>query len=477
MTNYLSIQKQGHVPYHNAYNITTPVNFKSQTTTPSIKQFPQSNVVEISTTPKKEKKGMSDAAKWALGIGGTLAAIVIGGFCITKGQGKKLEKLYKDKLILSNLPERIEFKEAMTIEEGVKFAKEILGIKDVGNNFSLEAINFVNKGLVDVCNANKGKVFLPTKLRFKDMGDDTIAGVYKYINSNDFGRLTINKNYFDSDFLTKYLKETIPGLDAASKVSKDLAKNTEKAVKEKGFARQDLLDIAWSEEFKKLANKFREAPEKVSVAEKRKIMGLYNETSKMYHEQWDIYPAKWLEKNLKILKDAGFELNIDEIKKLKLKDQTNKMFDTLKQYHEKTGNIITINSSNFVPEKTIYHEMGHLQDYAKNLKKLDLKDVYFWQKSSLGSELDNRWRGITYKGFDELFEKDPLKLKKLYPDMYEHLTNKEIQKTAGKVSQYAQTSIGEFVAEVYAGLISGNKFADDVLALYRKYNGPIPGGG
>ena len=212
----------------------------------------------------------------------------------------------------------------------------------------------------------------------------------------------------------------------------------------------------------------------MSVAEKRRIMGLYQATDKMYQEQWD-YPVQWLEKNLKILKENGIEFNTNEIKKLKLEEQSDKMFEILKEFYQKTKKIITLNSADFVPEQTIYHEMGHLQDYAKNLKKLDLKDVYFWQKSSLGSELDNRWRGITYKGFGELFKNNPEKLKKLYPDMYEHLMNEEIQKTAGKVSNYAQTSIGEFVAEVYAGIISGIKYSDDVMALYKKYNGPIPG--
>ena len=59
--------------------------------------------------------------------------------------------------------------------------------------------------------------------------------------------------------------------------------------------------------------------------------------------------------------------------------------------------------------------------------------------------------------------------------MYEHLTNSEIQKTAGKISPYAQTGIGEFIADTYAELIKGTKLSDDVMALYKKYNGPLPG--
>ena len=46
------------------------------------------------------------------------------------------------------------------------------------------------------------------------------------------------------------------------------------------------------------------------------------------------------------------------------------------------------------------------------------------------------------------------------------------QKAIGKVSNYAKTGIGEFVAETYAGLVEGKKFSDDVIALYKKYGGP-----
>ena len=54
----------------------------------------------------------------------------------------------------------------------------------------------------------------------------------------------------------------------------------------------------------------------------------------------------------------------------------------------------------------------------------------------------------------------------------EHRNNVTIQNTCSKVTQYAKESPKEFVAEVYSGLINGQKFDDDVMALYRKYKGP-----
>ena len=143
------------------------------------------------------------------------------------------------------------------------------------------------------------------------------------------------------------------------------------------------------------------------------------------------------------------------------------------------------------PEKTIYHEMGHLQDFAKNLKELDLKHWKFpsikecYNKARSGRKhidnssvehVDNRWGGLTYKGYKNLFENDPAKFKKRYPDLYEFLTNQDYQQAAGEVSSYAQTSIGEFIAETYAKMVRGDKISDDVMKLYEKYNGPKLGG-
>ena len=92
------------------------------------------------------------------------------------------------------------------------------------------------------------------------------------------------------------------------------------------------------------------------------------------------------------------------------------------------------------------------------------------------SKSQERWGGLTYKGFKEFFDKDPKTFKKVFPDLYEFLTNQEHQQTAGKISEYAQTSIGEFIAETYAKMVRGDKIPNDVMKLYEKYNGPKLGG-
>lgn len=434
------------------------------------------DVVEISAKQEVEKKkGLSKGARLAIGITAGLGTIAGTAALICKGKANQLQKLYKEKLVLSNLPEKINFVEAKTVQEGIDFAKNVLKIKEVSPDFTLDAINFANKGIVDVANANKGKCFLPKKLIFKNMEDNTLAAVYKQIDKDCFGQMEINKKYFDDNFLTKYLKEHVCGLDEASEVTQKHREKIKEAVTEKNYSRQDLLEIEWSDEFKNIVKRFRKDPNSVSVKEKRTLARIYDATSKEYNETWYKYPDKFIEKNMKTFTDNGLSVDIDEIRKLKTEEQSDKLFDLLKELKEKHSTDLVFKYHDRAPETTIYHEMGHLQDYAKNLEKLDLSRWKFWQKNHNHSAFENHWGGMTYKGYHELFKKDEKAFKLLYPDLHEHWTNKEIQKTADKISTYARTGIGEFIAEVYAELISGAKLSDDVMALYKKYNGPMPG--
>ncbi len=55
----------------------------------------------------------------------------------------------------------------------------------------------------------------------------------------------------------------------------------------------------------------------------------------------------------------------------------------------------------------------------------------------------------------------------------EFASSKSIQTTAKKVSEYAPESPAEFIAETFAGLLEGKTYSDDVMALYKKYGGPV----
>ena len=446
-----------------------------------VPQIPQ-DTVEISAekTIKKEK-GLSKGQKWAIGIGSALAGVIAAGVLICKHETGRLTKLYNEKMQLVNLAEKIDFKEAKTVDEGIKFAKEVLKIGEVGDGFTLEAINYANKGLVDVANANKGRLFMPKRLLFEELKENEIAHVIRSINSERFGELAINKRFFDAKVLDEQLKELLFNKNGGQrfKFNKDGTTNI-----------PIWFDTGMVPDKKceSLIKQFYENSAGMNTTDKRKLFYTMNENNDTLFGQFERYPLDTLKKNKDFYeKNLGIKIDIESLSKKATEEQVDYLGDLAEKMQEK-GVFQKYNMTLQNPEETIYHEMGHLQDYAKNLKELDVKNWKLptfkdaWKDAKAGKEhqnnreidhVDDRWRGLTYDGFKDLFEKEPDKFKKKYPDMYEFLTNQTTQQTAGKVSWYAQTSIGEFVAEVYAKLVSGVKLPDDVMELYKKYNGPM----
>lgn len=78
---------------------------------------------------------------------------------------------------------------------------------------------------------------------------------------------------------------------------------------------------------------------------------------------------------------------------------------------------------------------------------------------------------ISKEKFDLLDQIEVLNQKELSTSTYNDFMQKH-SKTAAKVSEYAMSSPAEFVAEIYAKSLSGVKFDEDVLNLYKKYGGP-----
>ena len=88
---------------------------------------------------------------------------------------------------------------------------------------------------------------------------------------------------------------------------------------------------------------------------------------------------------------------------------------------------------------TLFHEMGHLQDYFQTRVSAAGK---------FSSEAD-------------------------YPKaLKEWLNDEEKQGIAYSISTYATTGPGEFIAETYAKLLSGDEVSADAINLYKKMNGP-----
>ena len=435
------------------------------------------DTVELSTK-QTEKKGLSTGQKWAIGIGSALAGLVTAGILISRHETSKLKKLYEQNMVFQNLAEKIDFKEAKTVEEGIKFAKDVLKVGEVDKNFTLDAINFANKGLVEVSNANKGKLFIPKKMWYREMGDNTLAGVVQDIKSPYFGHLMVNKKFFEHERLNKSLN-TMLGI-GKQKTAVESASKTEAKVS-KNFQFVCNLD----ENLINMIKKYKQSPDLLTIAEKRELWANLSNAGSINTSMLNLAPLATLKNNLALFEKNGIKVNVDDFAKQTTEKQSEKLKELFTQLQEKLGHHPEIDIPYISPTETIHHEMGHLQDFAKNLKELDIKqwkipsfkdaykEVKAGKKDTSDVEfVDNRWGGLTYKGFKELLEKNPKKFRKKYPDLYEFLTNQETQQTAGRVSSYAQTSIGEFIAEVYGKMVRGEKIPDEVMALYKKYNGP-----
>ena len=356
----------------------------------------------IQTKPKKE--GLSTGAKWAIGLGLTGLACLGARY----GLQNKIKKAYKN-IKITELPENIIFKKATSKEEALKFTKETLKIKDVEASLTLEELNFINKSLVDVSNAQKGKCVMPARIKYfddeyikmLDKGNKgmTLAGIDCTILGKDFGTLNINKNFLKEERLNSELKKLYYKKDGTIKFKP----NTPYKYSEKVYGIAD-------NEMSILLEKYYKNPNSLSLEQKLQLIesrySFLNNISNL---------------------ERGIDIGINKTK-------SGYLIEKMKLQSE---------------GHTIYHEMGHLQDlFAK-------KEAHI--SSPILTEINMR---------RDMLNIFPTKTHK------EFINDKSIQEITGKVSPYSQTSSDEFIAEVYAGLVSGKKFSDDVIALYKKYGGP-----
>lgn len=373
------------VTNYNPYNVNNIFAFRGVTNpTPQNKNVPQitQQPDTVSFSTKNKKEGLSNGAKWglsALAVAGvtTLACV------LTKGKVSSKQS--------KQLVEHIEFKEAKTMEEAKKFAKEKLGV-NIDCNLPVDVLNYTNEALC--------------KLKNKTPKDFNI----KWIESNPIGG-----GYGESGFAQVVWIKKLTHYDYGINLSSNYVKNVDKFITEfinGEIERKALVDINGklqynnfyakadiSREIAELANKFRTNSSLLSFKDKVKLhFGMAD-----IGESMD-----------KLFIQHGGDVN--------------KLSDSIK-----------IISNPFRP---IFHEEGHIL-HAMN---------------------------ITKKKFDLYDNIKILKQKGLDTSIAEEFQNK-YQSIADNVSEYAKTSAAEFVAEVYAKILSGAKFDKEVMSLYAKYGG------
>ena len=128
------------VPAYNTTAFKGTSSNRGYAPTPSFASQP--DTVELSTNKKQE---LSNGAKWGIGTG-VVVGLGILAYALTRGKAGSKQ--------VQQLAEHVEFKEAKTMEEAQKYAKEKLGVwyHDINN---LEIANFINEWLTKVHNKSK----------------------------------------------------------------------------------------------------------------------------------------------------------------------------------------------------------------------------------------------------------------------------------------------------------------------------------
>lgn len=386
----------------------------------STKTAPYPNDSFATTSKPKEK---SKVFWWVAGA--AVLGVFATGALVVRGRLKAVTKL----------AEHIDFKPAKTIDEAKDFAMKNLGIKkfDVGND--VDIANWVNEGLTQASNRFKGRAYLPENValyppKLLKEKPDILAGMnhgFMKMDSKGFMHHTLYINP-NSNSMTGIVDE----LKKARLVSfKD------KAVICQPFMRvdDDMQKILGKLAIKKplYVNEIYQLKEYASVVEDF----LYSPKvvlKDLYSQKGFVELAK--AKAPKVYKEFAELEKLSECELFKYRDGLFKelLKNGVKYQDIPTSSILT---SKVSPFDTIFHELGHTAHE---------KNAIF------------KYNNGTFKEGGKL---------------YKMFKTPEMQEVAQKVSLYATETPYEFVADVFAGLMSGTKYSDDVMALYKKLNGPV----
>ena len=375
----------------------------------------------------KKKTGLSNGAKAGIGVG-ILAAIGAAAALIRKGNVKEAVKL----------AEHIDFAEAKTLDEAIKWGKEHLGIKRYLNIDNLEVVNWINKGLVDVNNFMKGKAKMPSIVSSlkptTEQDAQYIASVTRYIKDLKGHALNINKKVIND--IDTVLNTRIKDLEEWKLIIKENENYKLGKIYSSNGATTEIED---------LLNKFVNQSKQLSWADKIKLNESMNNLVTIKNNISDS-PFKTIKQifefnKLKSITANGTKMTLEDIEKLDTKKQASILRGFIDKYYN-----VRFLIKKASPYNTIYHEMGHVQhQYSAGLDK--------YNKMGKLKELEEE--GITDKSI-----------------INEFLNNPQKQQIASRVSTYAKESPLEFVAETFAEMVNGNKLSDEVKALYKEFKGP-----
>ena len=371
----------------------------------------------------KKKTGMSNGAKVGFGVG-ILAAIGVAAALIRKRNVKEAVQL----------AEHIDFTEAKTLDEAIKWGKQHFGIKNYRGfeEQDLDVLNWINEGLTNVNNKMKGKWKTPSQIQFRERDDiNTLATMI----SNATGKLAKWNGFFEVN------KKAFRNLDTkTNKLISALEKgdiitvNGNKFTYCNWFSGEDIQPLAKNIMLHK-QGKITTFKDKVKLYES--LCNLEDEIYSINEAPYSKIKQILKHENIAtILKNKGVETDLEKIKVMTI-DEQNKLVSSIM---DKAENKIYFGHTQGDVFRTIYHEIGHLQD---NVNRVAATGKF----------------------------KNP----KEYPkELQDWLNNDEYIQTASRISEYSTSGPGEFIAETFAEMISGKRdIPKDVMALYKKLNGPM----
>lgn len=430
------------IPKTSGYINSAPQWQQTPSFSPKLPAMTQDTTSFTTKAPEVEEKKKNNAKKWGILAGAALAVTVAG--LIIRGRLKAV----------TQLAEHIDFTPAKTMEEAKEFAKKHLKIEKFDTANDLDMANWVNEGLVNINNKYKGKGHIPKEVRpvpdeLKETHKNVIATMSARLGKGFYMEpiLTVNVDFFNNahKFIDKRLKDfgfkVIPRKDGCHELAMHMLPF---------FNKDKQLDIML------LSEKFVNGKaSKMDIVALNKSFNDYYAYSHFLAENPmtiinDVYSQKGVVDLLKKHMKQGSFKSVEELGKMTNKEQVDYLFEAsdaltgLPFNQHPSSKILASKRSVF---DTLYHEEGHLFHHKNTI--LDYEDMHVVYNKQTGKP-DKI--GALAKGF---------------------LASKEEQFIASTVSRYAKSSPLEFVAEVYARMLNGEKFGDDVMNLYNKYKGPV----
>lgn len=192
----------------------------------------------------------------------------------------------------------------------------------------------------------------------------------------------------------------------------------------------------------------------------------------------DFDTAEWVTKGLNMINnDARGKLKFP--KKFKLADcKATDGVDGFMGYMRKKDTVLIDKNLIAQAKQTAKANGESFADFMKKFgqTKMDGTEQFMrGEYQSLYHELGHSMHSKAAKDYNKMSRLTELKTIGIKDDtiVREFVENIEIQRTAGKISEYAKSSPNEFVAETFSLLAQGQKLPDDVMAIYKKYYGPM----